>query len=677
MPVPNQALAKERQRRISLLTVLTLCMTSILSTISILWMYFYGISLYFAIPFVIASSCLGILGSASIFTVFFGLYSSLRPVAKDKYNPMNRAVDLQADTRIAVLMPVYHEDPRRVCGALSAMIEELSAYKEVSHFEWFLLSDSRHEDVITQEQYTVFLLQEKFKDTKIHYRHRIMNTAAKVGNTSDFFRRWGGHYKFAVIFDADSIMPASTMVTMARTIEGSDNIGLVQSISYEINSNTLYGRLRSFGFNIGITVGFAAQYFFRMGRCSFYGHNAIVRTEALTRYCNLPILSKFGPFAGGKPSSHDFFEAVLLEGAGYETWLLPTLVSFDDQIQNIVDAMKRETRWIYGAMDWLRLFMSKNLSSFGKSNLLISCLHYFNTVTGLIFFIVSFIGSSYVFKHPMLSHMLISHYRNIFLFSFGVFLFAMFSPLLIFATYLRKTHQLHKVGGLTKFLFSCFLALLMNTFIAPMNMILINIILVNWISGNKMVWDAQNRGNRILSWSECFNNFWKLSVFGCVMLYYVYYNIILYATPRTLAILHMSFFWVAFWVLAPIFGLIASPIIARFTSRSFPWMERMGWLRQPFENEQDEYPVVRETRFRTSWFEEKVPEEMKFADAVRDPYFAFRHMAQLPRRPRKYAFWRPHLEGRDIEDLTRLEKLVVFRCRELWEMFVLRSIRRS
>ena len=91
-----------------------------------------------------------------------------------------------------MIIPIYHEDVSRVAGAFSAMIEELSHYKEAKHFDWFILSDSREEDVIVQEQKAVFLLKEKFPDVGIHYRHRIMNTFAKIGNTSDFFRRWGG-----------------------------------------------------------------------------------------------------------------------------------------------------------------------------------------------------------------------------------------------------------------------------------------------------------------------------------------------------------------------------------------------------------------------------------------------------------------------------------------------------
>ena len=188
----NPALKKERTRRSIIYMIIAILMTSLSFLLALFWMFIYGVSLYVAAPFLLIYSIIGVFGSAGIVTQLFGLWVVLRPVEKDRFNPINRAIDLKEDTRIAVTMPIYHEDARRVAGAFSAMIEELSHYKEAKHFDWFILSDSRKEDVIVQEQKAVFLLKEKFPDVGIHYRHRIMNTFAKVGNTSDFFRRWGG-----------------------------------------------------------------------------------------------------------------------------------------------------------------------------------------------------------------------------------------------------------------------------------------------------------------------------------------------------------------------------------------------------------------------------------------------------------------------------------------------------
>ena len=192
MPEINPILQKERARRAKIVFVITGCLALANGSLSLFWMLAYNISYYIAIPFVILYTTLCVFLIAITAATFIATFTSLTPIEEDRFNPINRAIDLKEDTRIAVTMPVYHEDARRVAGAFSAMIEELSRYKEAKHFDWFILSDSRKEDVIVQEQKAVFLLKEKFPEIGIHYRHRIMNTFAKVGNTSDFFRRWGG-----------------------------------------------------------------------------------------------------------------------------------------------------------------------------------------------------------------------------------------------------------------------------------------------------------------------------------------------------------------------------------------------------------------------------------------------------------------------------------------------------
>ncbi|MBR2124144.1 MAG: hypothetical protein IJ934_03060 [Acetobacter sp.] len=192
MPAINPILQKEQRRRSRILAGFTVSLTVLFAGIEILWMFAYHISLYISVPIILITSLLQILATGGLVTQFIGFYMALKPIEKDPFNPINKAIDIKENTRIAVTMPIYHEDARRVAGAFSAMIEELSHYKEAKHFDWFILSDSRKEDVIVQEQKAVFLLKEKFPEIGIHYRHHIMNTFAKVGNTSDFFRRWGG-----------------------------------------------------------------------------------------------------------------------------------------------------------------------------------------------------------------------------------------------------------------------------------------------------------------------------------------------------------------------------------------------------------------------------------------------------------------------------------------------------
>ena len=472
------------------------------------------------------------------------------------------------------------------------------------------------------------------------------------------------------MLDGDSIMPAETMVTLARTMEGNDTIGLIQSINYEIHSGTLLGKLRSYGHNLGNLLAPSARYYFRIARGVFRGHNAILRTEAMMQHCNLPVLSKYGPFPAGKPKSHDFIEAFLLEGAGYEVWELPTLVAFDDQIHNLLDAMKREARWIYGALDWLRFFRLKKLSSFGKMSLFVYSVNYFNAVTGLIFFVMSYLGLYYMVHYPLMIHMIMFRYHNIFMWSFYIFVFSMVTAVALPLIALWKKYRTSV--SMVKSLYSFLLGGLINITMSPIGMILINCILWSWLKGKVLVWGSQNRTERVLSWDECVKSLWIVSVCGLVCAYFLSIYIFPYFTPRVQKLLGFSLSSFVYFICAPVVAMVFAPVTVRFTSRSFPLMEKMGWFKHQFEGE-NEPLVVRETRNMTGWFEKQIPEEWGFEQALSDPYFALRHLAQCPSRPQKYAFWKNKLAGRNIQDLTRLEKLVVFRCRELWEMFMTKN----
>ena len=49
-----------------------------------------------------------------------------------------------------------------------------------------------------------------------HLPAPAVNTAFKAGNIRDFCERWGGNHDFAVTLDADSYMPAETVLRLVR-----------------------------------------------------------------------------------------------------------------------------------------------------------------------------------------------------------------------------------------------------------------------------------------------------------------------------------------------------------------------------------------------------------------------------------------------------------------------------
>lgn len=678
-----------RLKRGWILFVVSLLQFVLMCSLSMMQMYINGVSPYLYVPLCTFSAGLASIGGAVLLMYIFGSFSALRKIEKDRVNPINYAIDIKHDTRIAILMPVYHEDPARVGGGMMAMIEELSAHKEFCHFDWFILSDSRNEEVIAQERYIYFILKDKFPRVNIYYRQRMVNTFAKVGNTADFYRRWGRHYKFVVMLDADSMLPADSCVQLARTIEGNDNTALIQSRFYEVTSNTLFGMVSNFRFLLDNHLYTHYYNYFNPGRGFYMGHNAIIRVDAFMKYCNLPIMEKSSFFPEGKMISHDYYEGSLLIGAGYDTWILPQIHSYDQQLHNIMTFFIRERRWLVGAQTWFKFFMSKSLSNFGKVNMLQRALFYYAATVGIIVFVLSFYGIHYTLLHPLRARLMLSYYNkyassgyNKYIMYAGLFLIMpFFTKILCYYVVFLKQGSLKKMGGSIKFIFSYAFFVFIQSKIMFLAMFILNNFLFNWVKRKKLEWSVQDRDGEILSWGDCIKNCYPMSFFGAGLLLYVIYYVFPYMKLRTLSLMgiHLGMGGMIafkFSIIFPLLVFLFAPVIARLTSKRYPLIKKLGWLKTFYDD--DNLPsVVAKTYQYTEDLRRRVPSEMTFSDALVDPWFALRHMVSLPSRKEKYEFWKDKLKDKNIEDCTRLEKLVIFRCRELWEMFFLKEYARK
>ena len=93
-----------------------------------------------------------------------------------------------------------------------------------------------------------------------------------------------------VVLDADSLMTGATIVRLAAAMEADPDAGIIQTLPLIINRNTLFARVQQFAARIYgpvIAAGLSAW----MGRDgNYWGHNAIIRTEAFAAHCGLPDL---------------------------------------------------------------------------------------------------------------------------------------------------------------------------------------------------------------------------------------------------------------------------------------------------------------------------------------------------------------------------------------------------
>ena len=281
---------------------------------------------------------------------FFGLlFDRSRPVHVDSLQH-----------RTVVVMPIYNELTARTFAALAAIRESVEATGLGSHFDYFIVSDTTNPDVWIAEERAFLALRERLgPDARVYYRHRPKNHHRKAGNIADFVTRWGGDYEHMVVLDADSLMTGTCIIRLAAAMEADPDAGIVQSLPLIINRNTFFARLQQFAARVYgpvIATGLA-MWSGRDG--NYWGHNAIIRTQAFADHCGLPDLKGKPPF-GGHVLSHDFVEAALIRRAGWSVYMLPDLTgSYEESPPSLIDVSVRDRRWCQGNLQHSRIIGAK------------------------------------------------------------------------------------------------------------------------------------------------------------------------------------------------------------------------------------------------------------------------------------------------------------------------------
>lgn len=255
----------------------------------------------------------------------------------------------------AVALPIYHEDVERVFRGLQATIESLLATGQREAFEFFVLSDSRDPEVWLEERAAWLRLCETLDlHGRLHYRRRRVNLKAKTGNVSDFLRRWGKKFKYFIVLDADSVMSGPAMVTLVRLMECEPKAGMIQTVPRLFNARSAFARMQQFVTHLYgplFSEGLAAL---QLNEAVFWGHNAIIRTDAFMTHCGLKSMKGFGLWRG-TVLSHDFVEAAFIRRAGYEVWLETGIEgSYEESPPSLDDELIRDKRWSKGNLQHLR-----------------------------------------------------------------------------------------------------------------------------------------------------------------------------------------------------------------------------------------------------------------------------------------------------------------------------------
>jgi membrane glycosyltransferase len=431
------------------------------------------------------------------------------------------------DSRTALLMPVYNEDPIHTTAALQAMAEALHAADAARNFEVVIVSDSTNADAWIAETLAVDRLRRALNGIMpVRYRRRWHNTGRKVGNIEDFVKRWGGHYDYMIVLDADSLMSADTLIALVKRIQADASLGLLQTVPALIGQQTLFARLQQFAsrvFGNVIARGVAA---WSGDDGNYWGHNAVIRVSAFAQSCGLPQLPGRKPF-GGHVLSHDFIEAAFLRRAGWKVRMAPDLDgSWEEGPPSLLDIAIRDRRWAQGNLQHSKLLRARGLSITSRKHLVIGIMGYLSSPLWLLLILVGFaltlqatlIRPEYFSRTFQLfpNWPVFDAQRMISLFIFSMLV--LLTPKMLGLVRSLFTHRVRRgCGGFIGMCASAVVELVLSALYAPIMMLIQTQHVFDILTGSDSDWIAQRRQAAVLAWRDAWHYHWKHTVVGIVI----------------------------------------------------------------------------------------------------------------------------------------------------------------
>lgn len=521
---------------------------------------------------------------------------------------------------VAIVLPVYNEDPRRVFAGLKTMYKSLQKEEASEVFDFFILSDStKPERWLEEEQSWATLCRDLKAFGRINYRRRSVNTDKKAGNLLEFCESWGARYRYMVTLDADSIMSGETLAALYQRMEADTRIGILQTAPKIVYSESFWGRLQQFSNHFYGPVFIAGLNFWQGGQGNYWGHNAIIRLAPFIEHCALPDLPGREPF-GGKILSHDFVEAALMQRAGYEVRLADDLEgSYEECPQDMVEHAKRDRRWCQGNMQHFWLLFSRGLTFASRLHLGNGIMGYASSLLWATFLVLSGI-LMYNRVRSQLSFLPTAGFGDLFDLALAdhaslvaaVSFSLLFLPkvLALLDAYLTKGRTKVFGGGIRCFL-SVLLEVVTSALVAPIMMLYHGQFVVFTALGKGVGWTTQNRSaGDGLSLADAFRAHRGHALVGVA------------ATLLARQVSESFLYWTlpvsGAMVLAPFVSwMVSKPSIGR-------WLARKRILETPVECETSEelkaVPIHEKEWTRVNWIFDETDGASGLMNAVVDPY---------------------------------------------------------
>lgn len=513
-----------------------------------------GLLVLFSITFawIAASFCSALIG-------FVLQWLKIDPMTLSRHSA-TPATDSVAGTRTAVVMPIYNEDTERVIAGFEANIRSLLATGQAEHFDFYLLSDTQDPEIAAAEKqaWRQFRQQMGRYGQQCFYRRRSKNTHRKVGNLMDFCERWGSQYDHMLVLDADSLMTGECMLSLVRAMAANPQTGLIQTVPIPVRSTTFFGRFVQFASTLYSPMLATGLAFWQTDSANYWGHNAILRTQAFVDHCGLPSLKgEKGPFSGDI-LSHDFVEAALMRRAGWEVWLLSDLEgSFEEVPSNILDYATRDRRWAEGNIQHLALLGARGLRGMNKLHFLFGAVAYLSSLFWLLMLALSSVDAvlralnANVFfqsSHQLFPDWPIAKTGLILTLLYVTATLLLLPKLMALIIALRDRRQ--AFGGTLVLLKGTLVETAFAILIAPLMMVFHAYFVLTILAGHKVSWNAQPREGRMLGWLESLARTLVPSIAICA-----WGGLVWYYAP--------GFFW---WMTPVVAGLVLAAPIVRYSS---------------------------------------------------------------------------------------------------------------
>jgi membrane glycosyltransferase len=481
--------------------------------------------------------------------IAFSFVSTLIGFVATQFGP-DRTLDIDStgplpslSSRIALLLPIYNEDPHRIMSRLQAIYESLEATGQLIHFEFFVLSDTTDPDTWVREEAAFLKLVDRTSSMRVFYRHRQKNIGRKAGNIAEWVKRFGGRYDHMIVLDADSLMVGDTIVRLVDAMERYPHIGLIQTLPLVVNSDTLFARIQQFAGRVyGPTVARGIAWW-HGSESNYWGHNAIIRVRAFADSAGLPLLAGPKPF-GGHILSHDFVEAALMRRGGWTIHMAPNLQgSYEECPPTLTDFAARDRRWCQGNLQHIGVLPGNGLHWVSRLHLLMGIGSYLTSPFWLLFLVLGIALSLQAqFIRPEYFPQGFSLFPQwpaqdpvraawVFAGTMGILFFPKFLGCI--AIFLR-TPDRRGCGGGARLLMSMLAEATMSALIAPIMMLMQSKAVLDVLVGRDAGWQAQRRERGAALRGELVRYYGRPTLLGTVLAtsaYTVSTSLFLWMTP--------------------------------------------------------------------------------------------------------------------------------------------------